>query len=111
MPLVAELLFRSLAHGLLTQGARIQRYETRWFFSWPVIGSTLLYTGFVFALTSLTQIGGPQDASWHTVLVLFSAAALGLALSMARERSQSLFPAILFHILTAAVAVAVLRFF
>ena len=111
MPLAAELLFRSLAHGLLSQGARIQRYDTRWFFSWPIIGSSVLYTGFIFALDFVAQTGLAQVARWHTALVLFSAAAFGLALGMVRERSQSLFPAIIFHIIAAAAAITILMFF
>ncbi len=110
MPLGAELLFRSLVHGLLTQGARIQRYDTRWFFSWPVLGSALLYTGFVFALFLTTESGDVQDSYWRLALVLFSAAVFGISLGMVRERSQSLFPAILFHILAAAAAMAFIRF-
>ena len=111
MPLASEMLFRSLAHGLLTNGARTQRYDTRWFFSWPVVGSTILYTGFISLLCFANGLADAQDVYWQLTLVLFSAAVFGLSLGMVRERSQSLFPTILFHILAAAATVAYLRFF
>ena len=104
MPLTAELLFRSLAHGLLAQNARIQRHDTRWFLSWPVLGSTLLYVGFV---VSLLLTGQPEDMPLHwnqTGLTIAGAALLGLSAGWVRERSQSLWPAVLFHMLAAAAA-------
>ena len=64
-----------------------------------------------FAREMRAQTGLEQVARWHTALVLFSAAAFGLALGMVRERSQSLFPAIIFHIIAAAAAVIILMFF
>jgi hypothetical protein len=111
LPLAAELLFRSLAHGLLTQGARIQRYDTRWFLSWPLLGSALLYSGFVFGLNMLAGTGQVQAAQWQLIAVPLAAAGFGMTQGMVRERSQSLFPAILFHILAAAAAVVFVRFF
>ena len=109
MPLAAELLFRSLAHGLLTQGARIQRYDTRWFLSWPILGSAVLYSGFVFMLTATAETGALSEAYWRSALILFSAAVFGIALGMVRERSQSLFPAILFNIFSAAATIVFIR--
>jgi Type II CAAX prenyl endopeptidase Rce1-like len=110
MPLAAELLFRSLAHGLLTQGARIQRYDTRWFLSWPIVGSAFLYTGFIFVMTRVIAAVEIDAATWRWALALLSAAVFGLTLGMVRERSQSLYPAILFHMLAAVVTVAFVRF-
>ncbi len=109
MPLAAELLFRSLAHGFLTQGARIQRYDTRWFFSWPLLGSAVLYSGFIFLLTATAETGTSPEAYWRFALILFSAAIFGVALGMVRERSQSLFPAILFNIIAAATTIVFIR--
>ncbi|RJQ70186.1 MAG: CPBP family intramembrane metalloprotease [Desulfobacteraceae bacterium] len=106
LPLAAEMLFRSLAHGLLAQDARTQRYDSRWFIAWPVIGSTLLYTAFVMALFLSNQAGNvytPLD--WgKTALTLSGALLLGLAAGMVRERSQSLWTAVVFHMLAAAAA-------
>jgi hypothetical protein len=103
MPLAAEMLFRGLAHGLLAQFARIQRYDTRWFLSWPTIGSTLLYVG--FALTLFLWGNGASPPSYgKTALCILGATLLSLTLGMVRERSQSIWPAVLFHMLAAAAA-------
>jgi hypothetical protein len=111
MPLAAEILFRSLSHGLLTQGARIQRSDTRLFVSWPNLGATLLYVGFICLLMFFGGAGELQGPYWQTALGLFSAAVFGMTVGMVRERSQSLYPAILFHMISAAAALLVLRFF
>jgi hypothetical protein len=106
VPLISELLFRSLAHGLLTQGARIQRNDTRMFISWPNAGSTLLYVGFICFLMFIE--GGPI-AGWQGVSSLFAAAVLGLSQGMVRERSQSIYPVLFFHAVAAVVALMLLR--
>ena len=111
MPLGMEMLFRSLAHGLLTQGARIQRYDTRWFFSWPLLGSAVLYTVFVVLLAVFTDADPSSDGYWHLAQILFSAAIFGMAQAVVRERSQSLLPAIFFHIIAATAAILIIRFF
>jgi hypothetical protein len=106
MPLTLELLFRSLAHGLLAQNARIQRCDTRWFISWPIMGSTLLYVGFV-AILMLANKPGSMSFHWAESLLSISGAAfLGLTLGWVRERSQSVWPAVLFHMLAAMAAFA-----
>jgi hypothetical protein len=109
IPLATELLFRSLGHGLLTQGSKIQRNDTRWFISWPIAGSTIVYVVYVM---SLLLIGNNQISSiqpGRLAISIVSTALFGLALGMVRERSQSLFPAMLFHVLAAAVAFIVTR--
>lgn len=110
MPLAAEMLFRSLSHGLLTQGARIQRSDTRVFVSWPNLGSTLMYVGFIYLLAVFGGANEVQGPYWQKALGLLSAAVFGMAVGMVRERSQSLYPAILFHMMSAATAFFVLRF-
>lgn len=110
MPMASELLFRSLAHGLLTQGARIQRNDTRMFISWPNAGNALLYVGFIYLLTILGRVGEMPPSYWKIGADLFSAAVVGVALGMVRERSQSIFPPILFHMASAATAIMVIRF-
>jgi hypothetical protein len=109
IPLGAELLFRSLAHGLLTQGARIQRIDSRWFLSWPLVGSSLLYTGFILIITLSTDKALMQPPYWRLAQVLLSAALFGISAGMVRERSQSLFPAIFFHIVTAVTTIILIR--
>lgn len=109
IPLAAEFLFRSLAHGLLTQGARIQRYDSRWFLSWPLIGSTLLYTGFILIMTLSVDRMLVSPPYWRLAQVLFAAVLFGISQGMVRERSQSLLPAIFFHIITAVATIVLIR--
>lgn len=109
MPLTTELLFRSLAHGLLTQGAKIQRNDTRWFISWPTAGSTIIYVVYIISLLLISNAQISSIQLGRLVISLSSAAVFGLSLGMVRERSQSLFPAILFHVLAAAAAFIITR--
>jgi len=111
MPIAAELLFRSLSHGLLTQGARIQRSDTRMFISWPNLGSALMYMGFIYFLALFGNAVEVQGPYWQKALGLLAAAVFGVTVGMVRERSQSLYPAILFHMISAATAFVVLKFF
>jgi membrane protease YdiL (CAAX protease family) len=108
IPLICEILFRSLAHGLLTQGARIQRNDTHMFISWPNAGSTILYVGFISFLMLIER--GRPVADWQGAMSFIAATVLGLSLGMVRERSQSIFPAIFFHMVAAVVAFLILRF-
>lgn len=101
MPLVSEILFRSLSHGLLTQNARIQRSDTHWFLSWPNLGSTILYTGFMVLMTFGTSAHQLDGASWLLARTLAAAVLFSIALGMVRERSHSLFPSMLFHSISA----------
>jgi membrane protease YdiL (CAAX protease family) len=108
MPLAAELLFRGLALGLLAQHLRSQRDDTQWFVSGPAIFSTMLYVGFM----ALLLIEAPPDgliSGWRLGYSLVAAAFFGLTAAMVRERSQSILPAILFHILAAGVAYCAIR--
>ena len=111
LPLAAEMLFRSLAHGLLAQYARIQRDDTRWFISWPAAGSSLLYVGYVSLLLTNTNAVSTPAAPLRLGLSLAGAAVFGLTTAMVRERSQSIFPAFLFHMVAAMAALAVGFFF
>jgi membrane protease YdiL (CAAX protease family) len=109
IPLTTELLFRSLAHGLLTQGAKIQRNDTRWFISWPIAGSTIVYVVYIMSLLLISSEQNSSIQLGRLAISLSSAALFGLSLGMVRERSQSLFPAILFHLLAAATVFIVTR--
>lgn len=109
-PLAIELLFRSLSHGLLSQGARIQRNDTPWFVSWPIIGSTLMYMGFIWLLWTPYSLQGQPATTWQMALYLVSAAVFGMTLGMVRERSQSIFPTIGFHIVAVGFTLFIGRF-
>jgi len=107
MPLASELLFRGLGHGLMAQTTAIQRCDSRWFLSWPVVSTTLAYAAYMWILTVVNS----PAAGWSDCLLRTSAAALfGLCLGMVRERSQSLLPAVLFHVMAACTALLFVRF-
>ncbi|MGD9310402.1 MAG: CPBP family intramembrane metalloprotease [Desulfosarcina sp.] len=109
IPVSLELLFRSLVHGMMAQLASIQDCESRWFFSGPTIGSSVLYAATVVSQMAMM----PSDA--QTVLsigVLMRSATVavifGLGAGMIRERSHSLLPAWLFH--ATAIATSLLAY-
>jgi len=100
-PLAAELLFRGLAHGILQHGFRIQVEGGPWFLSRPVFISALLYALWTGAAAFQTAA-----QPWPAPLLLAGAFVFGLAAGMARERSTSLIPAVVFHWIGAALVVA-----
>ncbi len=109
IPLSLELLFRGLVHGMMAQLATIQDCESRWFFSGPTIGSSLLYAATIgFQITMMSA--DPMTVLTSGVLIKYVvvAAIFGLGAGMIRERSHSVFPAWLFH--AAAVATSLLAF-
>jgi hypothetical protein len=109
MPVVSELLFRSLTHGLLTQNARIQRSDTHWFLSWPNLGSTIMYAALMICLTVGTATGSLSAPPWLVARTLAAAVLFSIAMGMARERSNSLYPALLFHVLGASSTVLLIK--
>lgn len=105
LPLSAELLFRGLIHGLFREELRAQRAGGRWFVSWPVIGSTTLYVA-VSLLPFVPRTPGTElfipdawlpQGLWLTAVHCLGAALFSIAVGMARERSESVYTAILFH--------------
>ena len=105
IPLALELLFRCLAYGILAKGASTQNCRSGWFFSYPVVGSSVLYAAFIVYLVLFRNI--PEGPLSVKVMLscLFATTAFGIAAGFARERSQSVLPAILFH--SAAIGVLV----
>ena len=89
-PIGAEVLFRGLVHGRLAQYFSTMHTDGRWFVSWPVFISSLLYASF----SAL-----PFLPFFHRGVALTFAGALlfGLSSGMARERSESLVPCLILH--------------
>ena len=89
-PIGAEVLFRGLVHGRFAQYFSTMHTDGRWFVSWPVFISSLLYASF----SAL-----PFLPFFHRGLALTFAGALlfGLSSGMARERSESLVPCLILH--------------
>ncbi len=103
--LASELLFRSLAHGILIKGARTQTCRSEWFFSYPTVASASLYAAFIAYLVLLPNLLQGTFQMKVIVKCLFAAFAFGLAVGFVRERSQSVLPAILFHIIAITILV------
>ena len=104
IPLSLELLFRSLVHGMMARLATIQDCESRWFFSGPTIGSSLLSAMVVGIQMNMMSTAPLMATLTNGILLKYIAVAaiFGLGAGMIRERSHSILPAWLFH----AVAVA-----
>ncbi len=105
IPLSLELLFRGLVHGMMAQLATIQDCESKWFFSGPTIGSSLLYAA-IIGLQMTMMSGDPLATLTSGILVKYVvvAAIFGIAAGMIRERSHSILPAWLFHALAVATS-------
>jgi hypothetical protein len=105
IPLATELLFRGLAHGILVKGTTVQNYNSRWFFSYPVIVSAILYAAFVTGILFLPEIVKGTYQAQSMAETAFAAFSFGLVNGVVRERSHSILPAIVFH-LVALLAIA-----
>jgi len=106
IPLATELLFRGLTHSILVKGTTVQIYNSRWFFSYPVIISAILYAAFITGLLFLPEILKGIFQAQSMAETAFAAFAFGLVNGVVRERSHSIFPAIVFH----AIAFLVILF-
>ncbi len=110
IPFSLELLFRGLVHGMMARLATIQDSESKWFFSGPTIGSSLLYaivTGLhMIMISNIPLVQGLTNG----ILVKYTVVAMifGIGAGMIRERSHSILPAFLFH--AVAMATALLAF-
>jgi membrane protease YdiL (CAAX protease family) len=89
-PIAAEILFRGIVHGIIAQSFWTQRTGGRWFLSWPVLLSSLLY-----ALWSLFPL--LPFFSQGVVLTFPAALLFGISSGMVRERSESLLPCFILH--------------
>ena len=105
IPLATELLFRGLAHGILVKGTTVQSYNNRWFFSYPAIMSAILYAAFVTGLLFLPETFKGTFQPQSIAETAFAAFAFGLVNGVVRERSHSIYPAIVFHAIAFLVIV------
>ena len=105
IPLATELLFRGLAHGILLKGTSVQNYNSRWFFSYPVIVSAILYAAFITGILFLPEIVKGTYQAQSMAETAFAAFSFGLVNGVVRERSHSILPAIVFHLM-ALLAIA-----
>ncbi|TNF78275.1 MAG: CPBP family intramembrane metalloprotease [Acidobacteria bacterium] len=108
-PLLAEIVFRGLAHGVLVRSFDSQHAGGRWFLSWPVVLSGTYYALWTLPLglhlvSPLVRLSTP----FSFLLLAFAALVGGLALGMVRERSGSLVASLGFHYLGLVAAMATL---
>jgi hypothetical protein len=89
-PILAEILFRGIVHGMLAQRFQTQRAGGHWFLSWPVLLSSLLYGLWsLFPLLPFVRQGA--------ALTFAAAFLFGISNGMVRERSESLLPCLILH--------------
>jgi len=94
LPIAAELVFRSLVHGILARSFPVQHDGGRWFISVPTLASAGLYAAFAPLLA--LAVGLPAQ-TWGTVLAVSGALVFGLAAGAARERSGSVLASLALH--------------
>jgi hypothetical protein len=107
IPLASELLFRGLVHGILVESTTAESCNRRWFFSYAAIASAILYAVFITCLLFIPGIFKGAFEAQSIAEAAFAAFVFGLANGVVRERSHSIFPAIVFH----TIAVSAMAFF
>lgn len=107
LPLLAEVVFRGLAQGILMRRFRVQHPGGRWFVSGPVLLCSLLYAAWTLPfwivsgspLVRISAAFAPALAPLPIAAFLLGTALFGLAAGMARERAASLAAPVVFHYL------------
>lgn len=107
LPVTLELLYRGTIHGMLSEDAEIQRTGGSWFISFPAVGSSLIYAAALlfYPLPSrMPEFIFPGSFLLMEPIFRFSGGFLtGLVFSFIRERSDSVVPSVMFHVLFALV--------
>ena len=103
-PLLAEVLFRGLAHGIMVETFSVQHSAGRWFLSWPVAISALLYALWTLPFLPFTLAGNLWPLA-SFLSVPLGAAVLGVSLGIARERSGGLLAPLVLHYMAVLVVV------
>ena len=106
IPLAGELLFRGLVHGIIARRSRVQRCDNGWALSFPNICATIMYAVFPALIMLGPDLLPPTGELAAPIRITLAAIVFGLATGLARDRSQSLLPGIIFQ----AVAVALMIF-
>ncbi|MDJ0875745.1 MAG: CPBP family intramembrane metalloprotease [Desulfobacterales bacterium] len=106
IPLAGELLFRGLVHGIVAKHSRVQRCDNGWALSFPNISATIMYAAFP-ALIMLGPDHLPLVHLGALIRITLAAIVFSLAAGLARERSHSLLPGILFQAAAAALLIFV----
>ena len=99
IPLSLELLFRSLAHGILINPYNVRGYDRRWHFSFPSIASATLFAACMVGILLYPDYLKNGFQAKAAIVCLFAAWVIGIFTGFVREQSQSVLPAFLFHAL------------
>ena len=101
LPFAAEYHFRSLLHGILAQKSRIQSCSSKYFISWPNLGTSLLYALFLTHLPLLRNTPfNPLLISIQQWVFFVAAFFFSISLGFVRERSHSFLTPYLFHLIS-----------
>ena len=104
LPASAEVLFRGLVQAVLSRAVRNRGAVRSWIPRPAAALGAMLYAATPVALAPLLWRPGIAPAS-ASLLAIVGALLLGLACGLARDRSESLVPPVLFHLLAAGAAV------
>jgi len=90
------LWFPGLVHGLLILESKVQSVRGRWFVSRPALVAGVLYAGVSVGASRLWNLGSPLplEAAWQWGAAAGGALVAGVALTMIRERSLSIWPGV-----------------
>ena len=105
LPVAAEAIFRGLFHGSLVTSFPIQTRGARWLLSWPVFLSAVVFAFWGAVLRHpFVALALPVSNGVGVPVSIVGAVVFGVAAGMARERSESIASAILFHWIAVAAA-------
>jgi len=102
LPMIAEALHRGVIHGLLAAHWNVQHVGGKWFVSTPTTICAVLSTALSMVLFLPGHLAATSGGWWWLIPSWVSGALLlGVVCGIARERSASLVPPILIHLLAA----------
>lgn len=105
--LCCEVVWRGLVHGLLVFRTAVQTCRSKWFFTYPNVAAAVLYSFFITYFYFPSGIPDGRDQLVAGLETAFAALAFGLAAGFVRERSMSLVPGVVFHIVSMALIAAI----
>ncbi len=105
IPLAGELLFRGLVHGIIAKRSRVQRCDNGWALSFPNICATIMYAVFPTLIMLGPDLLPPTGELAVPIRITLAATVFGLSTGLARDRSHSLLPGIVFQATAAALLV------
>ncbi len=99
IPLSLEILFRSLAHGVLITTYNVRSHDKHWYLSFTSIVSAILYAAFMVGILFFPHYLQNDFQLKPAVACLVACMVMGLFTAFVREESQSVLPVFLFHAL------------